>query len=64
MWNSVLHAFFLQKRTTQESETRMTASVPKQDPNTQKVQNNAVYRTKHNMRIVGVIPFVKLQNNT
>ena len=32
----------------QNSETRMTASVPKQDPNTQKVQRNAIYWDKKN----------------
>ena len=43
----------------------MTASIPKQDPNTEKVKKNAFYCDKtYNMRIFGVIPFLKLQNNT
>ena len=41
----------------QKSETRMTASVLKQDPNTQNIQKERYFfRTKHNMRIFGVIP--------
>ena len=47
----------------QKSETRMTASILKQDPNTQKVQIALFIRTKHS-KIVWVIPFIKLQNNT
>ena len=43
-----------------KSETGMTASVPKQDPNTQNVQKN-VYLLGHNLQIFRVIPFVKLQ---
>ena len=44
----------------------MTASVLKQDPNTWKVQKNAVYwlKQKQKQEIFGVIPFVKLQNHT
>ena len=46
----------------------MTASVPKQDPDTERVQQNAYndIRTQtHNLQIVGVIiPFAKLQNDT
>ena len=42
----------------------MTASVLKQDPNTWKVQKNAVYWLKQKQEIFGVIPFVKLQNHT
>ena len=35
------------------------------DPNTWKVQKNAVFGgTKHDMRIFGVVPFIKLQNDT
>ena len=32
-----------------KSETRMTASIVKQDPNTQKIQNNTIYlgKTQH-----------------
>ena len=33
----------IQLTTTRRAETRMTASVLEQDPNTQKVQTNAVY---------------------
>ena len=39
----------------------MTASVLKQDPNTQKVQKSAIYYDKHNTGIVGVSPFFKLK---
>ena len=37
------------------------------DPNTQKIQKNAIYyiiMTKHKMLILGVVSFIKLQNNT
>ena len=30
----------------------------------EKVQHNTVWSTKHNLRIFGAIPFIKLQNNT
>ena len=35
-----------------------------QNPNTQKVQKNAVnfIKTDHNMQMFGVIPFIKLQS--
>ena len=42
----------------------MTASVLKQDPNTRKVQKNAIYWDKTQLQTFGVIPFVKLQNDT
>ena len=47
----------------------MTASVLKQDPNTQKVKTKTKKRLfimtqTHNLQIFGVIPFVKLQNDT
>ena len=38
----------------------MTASVLKQAPNAEQVEKNVFIRTKHNMRIFGVIPFIKL----
>ena len=44
----------------QKSETRMTANVLKQDPNTENFPNKLFISTKHNMRIFGVIPFIKL----
>ena len=52
----------------------MTASVLKQDPNTEKVQNSTIYGRGDGgggrggggggMQIFGLIPFIKLQNNT
>ena len=42
----------------------MPASILKQDPNTEKVQRALFIKTKHNMHIFRVIPFIKLQNNT
>ena len=50
------------KRERKKSETRMTASVLKQDPNILNILKNA-YLLTHNLHIFGVIPFVKLQNN-
>ena len=50
----------------QRSETRMTASVLKRDPNTSKVQKNA-YLLGHKHTICtfsGLILFVKLQNDS
>ena len=48
-----------------KSETRMTARVPKQDSNTYNVQKNAyLLGQKHNLQIFGVIPFMRLQNDT
>ena len=48
----------------QKSATRMTASVPKQDPNTHKVQKNAYLPgQKHYLQMFRVIPFAKLQND-
>ena len=38
----------LEERTKKISETRMTASVLKQDPNTQKVQKNAKFIKQQN----------------
>ena len=35
-----------------------------EDLNTQKVQKTQFIRTKHNMQILGVIPFIKLKNDT
>ena len=47
------------------SETGMIASVLKQDPSTHKRFRITLFtRTKHNMRIFGIIPFMKLQNDT
>ena len=49
----------------QKSAPRMTASVPKQDPNTHKVQKNAyLLGQKHYLQMFGVIPLVKLQKDT
>ena len=42
----------------------MATSVLKQDPNTKKVQKNAIYQDKTQHANVGVIPFIKLQNDT
>ena len=43
----------------------MTASVVKQDPNTEKVQKNAyLLGHKNSLQIFGVIPFIELQNDT
>ena len=44
----------------------MTASIPKQDPNTKRAKKKRMLfvRTKRIMKIVQVIPFFKLQNNT
>ena len=63
-----------------KSQTRMTASVLKQDKKikiktTKNKQTNKKHqkqnkktpifiRAKHNMHIFGVIPFIKLQNDT
>ena len=48
-----------------KSETRMTASVLKQDPNTSKVKKNATYFAKTRPADVrGNFPFIKLQNDT
>ena len=41
----------------------MTASSLKQDPNTQKVQENAIYKDKTQHVNFGVITFFKLQNS-
>ena len=44
----------------------MTASVPKQDPNTKKASNERLFiltRT-HSMHIFGEIPFIKPENDT
>ena len=45
-----------------KSEIRMTASILKQDPNTfyKRFRITLFIRTKHNMQIFGVIPFIKL----
>ena len=45
-----------------KKQTRMTASVLKQDPNSQKVKKNKLGQ-KHNLQIFWVIPFMKLQND-
>ena len=44
------HATILlkQEKKRKKSETKMTASVLKQDPNTSKAQKNAIYQGKHN----------------
>ena len=49
----------------------MTASVLKQDPNTQIVQKDTIRKGKnkknkkpHSMQIFEAIPFIKLQNDT
>ena len=42
----------------------MTATVQKQDPNTQKVHYLLAQNTKHNMQILGAIPYINLQNYT
>ena len=48
-----------------KSETGTTASILKQDPNTQNVQKNVyLLGHKHNLQMFRVIPFVKLQNDT
>ena len=51
------------RKKDKEKQTRMIASVLKPDPNTRKVQKNAI-RTKRNVRIFGIIPFMKVQNDT
>ena len=57
-----LIAFTLKNK--DKSETRMIASVLKQDINTHKVQKNTyLLEHKHTVQIFRVIPFVKLQNN-
>ena len=48
----------------QESETRMTASGLKQDPNTKGSNECYLLRQKHWLQMFGVVPFVKLQNDT
>ena len=62
-WCSWKSGIAVKNRIT-KSETRMTASVLKQDPNTWKVQGRLFIRIKHNMPIFRVIPFIKLQNDT
>jgi len=52
-----------EKSRSRKSETRMTANVLKQGPNTSKAQRTLFIRTKHNMEILRVIPFIKLQND-
>ena len=47
-----------------KSETKMTASTLKQDPNTERFRRMLFIRTKHNVRIFGGIPFIKLQNDS
>ena len=45
----------------------MTTSVLKikiKDPNTYNIQRTLFIRTKHNMRFLGLIPCIKLQNDT
>ena len=42
----------------------MSASVLKQDPNTKGSEKRYLLGQKHNMRILGIIPFIKLQNDT
>ena len=53
---------------SQLSETTMTASVLKHDANTKRFKKKGkkklFIRTRHNVRIFGVIPFIKLQNDT
>ena len=53
----------------QNSETKMTASILKSDPNTQKVcflkkkKKKLFSTTKHSMQMLQIIPFIKLQND-
>ena len=51
-------------RSLKKSDARFTASVLKQDQTHERFRRMLFIRTKHNMRIVGVIPFIKLQNDT
>ena len=50
------------KKRKQKSETRLTASILKQDPNTTMVKNANFNGTRQNMQIFRVSPF--FQNNT
>ena len=59
--------FVSRKWDRKKNEARMIASVLKQDPNTskgKKKKKTLFIRTDHNMRIFGVIPFIKPQNDT
>ena len=50
--------------TTTTSETRMTARFKNRIQTHKRLKRTLFIRTKHNMQILGVIPFFKLQNNT
>ena len=54
------------KKKKKKSETRMTASVPKQDPNTYKSSEERLFimTQTHSLQIFGGNPLAKLQNDT
>ena len=48
----------------EKSETRMTASVLNKIQTHKRLKGTVFIRTTHNVQIFGVIPFIKLQNDT